>query len=64
MRQKTWFQDWEGVRIDAEKCSRGCLALEGAANGRRPEVFRPSARAEALGKASKVPRLILNQDLL
>ena len=55
----------KGSELMKRKRERGCLALEGAAHGRRPEGFPcPSARAEALGKASKMPRLILHKDLL
>lgn len=55
----------KGSELVQRKRERGCLALEGAAHGRRPEGFPcPSARAEALGKASKMPRLTLHKDLL
>lgn len=55
----------KGSELMQRKWEWGGLALEGAANGRRPDGFScPSAIAEALGKASKMPRLILNKDLL
>lgn len=55
----------KGSELVQRKRERGCLALEGAAHGRRPEGFScSSARAEALGKASKMPRLTLHKDLL
>lgn len=55
----------KGSELMQRKWEWGGVALERAANGRRPEGFScPSATAEALGKASKMLRLILNKDLL
>lgn len=53
MRQKTWFQGRGRGQVMQRKCESGCLALGGAANGRRPEGFRPPSARASTGKGQQ-----------